>query len=271
MDQLEGRVAVVTGAADGIGLALCRRFAAAGARVVMADIDEEKLAISTAGLEADGAVVLAVPTDVSDPERVKELERRTVERFGAAHVLCNNAGVGGAVAPVWKLDPEAFDWMLGINLKGVLHGVQAFVPGMIERGEPGHVVNTASIGGLLGFPHIGAYCTSKFAVVGLSESLLLDLRARKLPIGVSVLCPGATATRLTENTQRLRGEEEASMEDPPGSVRADPLEIAGQVLEAILAERFFVVTHPGYAAPLRERHGVIEAGDGEPSPAGFYL
>lgn len=263
---------MVTGAADGIGYALCRTFAQAGMRIVMADIDGARVGEAAARLGAEtGAEVLPVPTDVADWAQVQDLRRRAVERFGPVHVLCNNAGVS-LVAPAWEIPLEEFDWMLRVNLWGVLHGIKAFAPGMIEAGEPGHIVNTASIGGLLGFPYIGAYSCSKFAIVGLSESLYLDLRAARAPIGVSVLCPGATATNLAQNTAALRPNgNRAAVEDPPDAAKATAAEVAAQVRTAIEADRFWVLTHPGYEEALRSHHRSIETGEDNPRRAGFFL
>jgi NAD(P)-dependent dehydrogenase (short-subunit alcohol dehydrogenase family) len=171
MDTFTGKVAVVTGAASGIGLALARSLRAEGAHVVMADVDPTRLdaAARSVGTEK-GAEILAVPTDVADWESVRRLAERTRDRFGAAHVLCNNAGVQ-RVGRLWKVAPADFEWLVRVNLLGAFHGIHAFVPDMVARSEPAHVVNTASISGLLGFSRIGAYAATKFGVVGLSESL----------------------------------------------------------------------------------------------------
>jgi NAD(P)-dependent dehydrogenase (short-subunit alcohol dehydrogenase family) len=265
--DLHGKVVVVTGAASGIGLALCRGFAAAGMRVVMADVDPERLAAAAEGLDA--ADVLAVPTDVSRFDDVEALADTALARFGSVHVLCNNAGVTLSGARVWKVALDELDWMLRINLWGVVHGVKAFVPGMLERGEPAHVVNTASVGGLLGFPEIGAYAMSKFAVVGLSESLRHDLRAREAPIDVSVLCPGSTATGLGTNSRRLRGGEDGAEAAATPGVAPD--EIAAAVLDAIRERRFWVLTHPGYEPLLERRHRAMLGGVDEPVAPGFDL
>jgi NAD(P)-dependent dehydrogenase (short-subunit alcohol dehydrogenase family) len=258
MDDLNGKVAVVTGAAGGIGLALCERLAAEGMRVVLADVDAGRLAAAAERLGS--ADVLAAPTDVGSWESVRALERAAVERFGAVHVLCNNAGVSLPAKRVWKVGLDDLDWMLRINLWGVVHGIKAFVPGMIERGEPAHVVNTASISGLLGFAAIGGYAASKFAIVGLSESLLHDLRARDAPVDVSVLCPGWTATGLGENSRRLRPEAGADGDMPADGALA-PEQVADMVVAAIGERRFWILTHPGYADALERRQRTIVGGD----------
>ena len=186
MDALADKVAVVTGAANGIGFALCEAFAAEGMRVVMSDVDPAALDAAAARLDGE---VLAFAADVRKWDEVAELESRAVERFGAVHVLCNNAGVQ-LPGLAWEFTREEWEWVLDVNLGGVVHGLHAFLPGMVARGEPGHVVNTGSLGGLIPFAGIAPYTAAKYAVVGLSESLQHDLHAASVPIGVSVLCPG---------------------------------------------------------------------------------
>lgn len=265
MEELRDKVAVVTGAASGIGLALCERFAAEGMRLVMADLDPARLDAAAASLDAE---TLAVPTDVSRWEDVQALERAAAKRFGAVHVLCNNAGVT-LTGRAWRFSIEEWQWLLGVNLWGVVHGVKAFVPGMVERGEEAHVVNTASISGLIAFPVIAMYTTSKFAVVGLSESLRHDLEAKAPHVGVSVVCPGAIDTGLRENSSRLRPGEArgaALPDDPDDVTRVSPAVVAELVVEAIRARRFWVFTHPGYTELLERRHrGIVETGEVVPA------
>jgi NAD(P)-dependent dehydrogenase (short-subunit alcohol dehydrogenase family) len=261
MDELSGRTAVVTGAAGGIGLALAERFAAAGMQVVMADVDEERLERAAADV-ARQADVLAVPGDVSSWEDVELLAARTAERFGDVHLLCNNAGVQMTGA-AWELELGEWRWMLGINLWGVVHGIRAFVPGMVEHGKSAHVVNTASVGGLVVFPGMAMYAASKSAVIAISEALHHDLRDRGLPIGVSVLCPGPTLSDLRENSAVLRpggfdGRAIATVTEVP---RMPAAEVAAQVVEAVRDGRFWVLTHPEYATLVEERAHGIAAGD----------
>jgi NAD(P)-dependent dehydrogenase (short-subunit alcohol dehydrogenase family) len=257
MEELQGRTAVVTGAASGIGLALCERFAAEGMRVVMADVDRDRLATAA---ERVGGDVVAVPTDVSRWDSVEELARRTHERFGTVHVLCNNAGVQRP-GPVWELAPEEWDWLLAVNLGGVFHGVRAFVPAMIAHGEGAHIVNTASIGGLLPFPQLAAYTASKYGVVGLSEGLLHDLRARGTAVGVSVLCPGPIATEFRAHSRALHpGGQQA---DVPGEYegvdRMPPADVASLVVDAIRRDRFWILTHPSYREAIERRaRGIVD-------------
>jgi NAD(P)-dependent dehydrogenase (short-subunit alcohol dehydrogenase family) len=255
MDRLEGRVAVVTGAASGIGLALCERFAEEGMRVVMADVDPAALEREAARLAVDRDVeVLAVPTDVTSWDESDRLAARVVERFGAVHVLCLNAGVQ-LPGLTWELTRGEWEWVLGVNLGGVVHGIRAFVPGMVERGEPAHVVTTASLGGLVPFAGIAAYTAAKYAVVGLSEVLAEDLRSNDAPIGVSVLCPGPTLSSLRENSRLLRpggaeGREVPLVTDVP---RLSAATVAGLVVDAIRENRFWILTHPEYAETIRQR------------------
>jgi NAD(P)-dependent dehydrogenase (short-subunit alcohol dehydrogenase family) len=276
MHDLDGKAAVVTGAADGIGLALSRALAAEGMDLVMADIDAERLARAADEVQPlPGRSVITVPTDVSDPSAVRELERRARSAFGGVRLLCNNAGVQ-LPGRVWKVAPEDFAWLFGVNLWGVVHGIQAFVPPMLEQDEPAHIVNTASIGGILGFPRIGAYVASKFAVVGLSESLLLDLRERGASIGVSVLCPGAVATGLGANSERLRGSGKPSVPSRDVDKRTDdgdrlaPDEVAAHVVRAVRANRFWVLTHSGYSEILEARLETMLGGAESPAAPGLF-
>ena len=273
MQELAGRAAVVTGAASGIGLALCRALAAEGMSVVMADISPDRLHWAADSLSKEsGTEVLPVVTDVSNQEAVVELERRARERFGKVHLLCNNAGVT-LLGRAWRLEPEQLDWMLRINLFGVLHGIRAFVPGMMRLDQPAHVVNTASISGVLGMPRISGYATTKAAVVGLSESLLLDLRERNSQVGVSVLCPGAVATDLNEHSTVLRtGATDPTADADTGvdGPRASPDEIAAATIDAIRAGRFWILTHPGYNELLERRLQMMLGADLEPLAPGFF-
>src|SRR3954462_1707572 len=196
MKDLKGKVAVVTGAASGIGNGMATRFAEEGMKVVLADIEEGPLADAEKKLADTGATVLAVPTDVAKGEQMDALAQRTFEEFGTAHVICNNAGVA-AGGPIWTLTEADWQWVLGVNLWGVIHGVRVFVPRLVEQGE-GHVVNTASIAGLTSVPMMGPYNVSKHGVVTLSETRANELSLQGSPVKVSVLCPGWVSTRIHE-------------------------------------------------------------------------
>ena len=204
MDQLDGRVAVVTGAASGIGLGMARAFAAEGMKVVLADVDVAGLDAAAASLDAE---TLAVPTDVADAGAVARLADRTVEHFGGVHVVCNNAGVF-TIGYQWETSLEDWSWVLGVNLTGVIHGIHSFVPRMLASGEPGHVVNTASMGGLIASPLTGPYGASKHAVVGISKGLRAELKMTRQPVGVSVVCPGEVATGILEHLRARYGDDE---------------------------------------------------------------
>jgi NAD(P)-dependent dehydrogenase (short-subunit alcohol dehydrogenase family) len=262
MDELSGRVAVVTGAAGGIGLALCERFASDGMRVLMADVDPARLEQSADGLRASGADVTPVPTDAASWSAVEALAERAFADFGAVHVLCNNAGVTRP-GLAWESTLEEWRWVLGVNLDGVFHGVKAFVPRMIEQGQPAHVVNTASVSGLLPYQGVGSYSASKYGVVGLSEVLLLDLREVGAPIGVSVLCPGPTATEFRAHSRALHPARAEPMlaDDYAGVVRIPTSDVAEMVVDAIRADRFWIITHSTYHEPIERRSKGIVATD----------
>lgn len=262
-DPFEGRVAVVTGAASGIGLGLSRAFAARGARVVLADLDEAGLAAAEKELSGSGAEVLAVPTDVTSREAVFALAERTFERFGTAHVVCNNAGIG-AFGEMHTAPHEEWRFVMDVNFWGVVHGVEAFVPRLVEQGD-GHVVNTASMAGLVGMRVLGIYCASKFAVLGLTESLHREVADRG--VGVSVLCPMIVATKINQNAARLRPDE-IKDQVPEGLASAEPGTFQGGVIEVdevvrrvvrgIERKDLYILTHPEQEAILKRRHRKIE-------------
>ena len=252
MRDFRGRVAVVTGAASGIGLALARRFAAEDMKVVLADVEPDALAAAAKDLEGRAPAVLAERVDVSRPEDLERLAEQTYRAFGGAHVLCNNAGVA-TLGAVHEHSLGDWEWVIGVNLWGVIHGVRAFVPRMLAAGQPAHIVNTASIAGLTTSPFMSIYGVTKHAVVALSESMYKEFRATGAPIGVSVVCPGLINTNIM-NSSRNRP---AHLPPAPalgeaglafGTALADsltrgypPSEVAGQVLEGIRDERFYIL------------------------------
>ena len=246
--QLSGKVAVVTGAASGIGLAITERFLAEGMSVVMADIESEVLHEEANRLLATGAAVTAVVCDVSDAEQVAALRDAALAAYGAVHVLCNNAGVASG-GSTWRTKPAVWDWIVGVDLLGVAYGVNAFVPLMIEQGE-GHIVNTASEAGICATPMLGAYHAAKYGVVGLSEALVMELAGTG--VGVSCLCPELVRTKIFESTRNapahlgLRKPESVSMEMLESVMQTtalDPAVVAGNVTDAIVEGRFWVITH----------------------------
>ncbi|MGW7528063.1 SDR family NAD(P)-dependent oxidoreductase [Streptomyces sp. NPDC054783] len=262
MDLKAGQVAVVTGAASGIGLAMARRFAAEGLKVVLADVEAAALDKAAADLRAGGADVHARVVDVGERAQVMELADAAYDTHGAVHVLCNNAGVGsGAEGRMWEHDPNDWRWAFAVNVWGVFHGVQAFVPRMIKSGQPGHVVNTSSgDGGAAPLPTASVYAVTKAAVVTLTESLYAHLRAEHARVGASVLFPGPHMLRtgLWEShrnrparyaKQRPRrtpyrslDQWEAAMRAAGQEVRFTPVEeVAGLVVDGIRADRFWLL------------------------------
>ena len=258
--DLRGKTAVVTGGASGIGRALALRLAREGANVVVADLDTDGMEAVAAEGRGLGVKALAVRTDVSDLAQMEALAGRAFETFGAVHVLCNNAGVAiwGGLESATHRD---WQWVLAVNLWGVIHGIEAFVPRMIARGEPGHIVNTASMAGLIASKGLGVYNTSKYAVVGLSETLAKDLKPYR--IGVSVLCPMGVETRIRQSERNrpasLRNERAAAAEPVELIGRSLPPEtVADMVLAAIRANELYVITHDEALEPLKRRHERLE-------------
>ena len=255
MKELAGRVAVVTGAGSGIGRALSHALAREGMRIVAADVDEADLAETIKGLDA-----IAVRTDVTDLVQVQALADRGWESFGAVHVLCNNAGVAvwGGLETATHRD---WQWVLGVNLWGVIHGIEAFVPRMIAQKSEGHIVNTASMAGLIASQGLGVYNTSKYAVVGLSETLVKDLRPHG--IGVSVLCPMGVATRIRESERTrpaaLRNEQprQTPAVELIGRTLA-PEHVADMVVAAIRRNQLYVIPHEESLEAIRKRFQRIE-------------
>ncbi len=266
MRELAGKVAVVTGGGSGIGAALVRAFAREGMDVVVADVDlaaAEKVADEA---RAFGRRVLAVRTDVTDRASVEALAERTFAELGACHVLCSNAGVL-VMGAFETRSPKDWDWVLGVNLFGVLHCAQAFVPRMIAQPGEKHIVNTGSIAGLTSGPGIGVYGTSKFAVVGLSEHMRHDLARHS--IGVSVLCPAGVQTKILSSDRNRPadlGASKVSRADielvmsggaPHPEEMQPPEVIAEAVLDGIRANDAFIVTHPHHRAPVEARHAEL--------------
>ncbi len=266
MEHLKGKVAVVTGGASGIGRALCLAFAGEGANVVVADLDEAGMAETAAGVLKTGTRAVTVKTDVTRLASVEALAERAWRELGGAHVLCNNAGVAvdGGLESATHRD---WEWVLGVNLWGVIHGIEAFVPRMIAQKQPGHIVNTASMAGLIASQGLGVYNTSKYAVVGLSETLQKDLRPYN--IGVSVLCPMGVTTNIG-SSERSRP---ADLKNPGAPPQTDGIELIGRyltpehvaarVLRAVKADRLYIITHEEGREPLRRRFERMDKAIGE--------
>lgn len=272
MDDLQGKVAVITGGASGIGYALAERFLGAGMRVMLADIEDDTLAEARERLAAGGGDVATFHCDVSDENQVIDLATETYEQFGTAHVVCNNAGVGGGVGNLWEIGQSAWDWTFGVNLWGVVHGIRAFMPRLLAQGE-GHVVNTASLAGLKAPPLMGPYNATKHAVVAISETLAHELAALGSPVSVSVLCPGFLRTRIADSGRSWPAElgeppvDEGALEFIQALVDAggDPAEYAVRVHEAIVERRFFVLSEDEHAAVIHQR-GKEAATGSQPTP-----
>jgi len=268
MRELAGKTAFVTGGASGIGFALGRAFAEAGMNVVLADIETDALAAAAESLRDFAPRVRSVACDVADRVSVERAAKASFEAFGNVHVVCNNAGVGGLGD---NFSPGNWRWVLDVNVMGVLHGISTFVPHIRAHGEGGHIVNTASLAGMLSTPWFGPYTASKFAVVSMSEGLAAQLEP--LGIGVSVLCPGFVRTRIHESG-RNRPERYGPARPPdPASPAAalagqiaglvqsglDPSEVAARVLTAIREGDLYVFTHPVGRARVEERFAAILA------------
>lgn len=259
MQTFHNKVAVITGAASGIGRAIAARCIDEGMRVVLADIEGEALTATAAALRGQGATVLAVPTDVADAAAVAALAEQTITTFGAVHLLCNNAGVA-ATGRIWEHSLADWAWVLGVNLWGVIHGIHTFVPIMLAQEEESHIVNTASIAGLISTPGLSVYNVAKHGVVTLSETLYQELQAAggKVgggKVGVSVLCPGWVQTQIGHSA---RNRPEAAPTTPVSPTELEqamakaiagglePAAVAEQLFKAIQQGEFYVLTHPPF-------------------------
>jgi NAD(P)-dependent dehydrogenase (short-subunit alcohol dehydrogenase family) len=272
--DLVGKVAVVTGAGSGIGRALAQRLAAEGMRVALADVDPAGLGdtgrlLIEAG--TDPGDVLAQPTDVRLEADVDALADRVFEEWGQVDLLCNNAGVfvGGFL---WERPAADLEFVLGVNLWGILHGIRAFVPRMIAQGTPGHVVDTCSVAGLLGTPYAGPYSISKFAALAATETLAADLEAAGSQIKVTALCPGMVSTAIAETVDKHRPvalrtdgtDDQAFVNEALVEITAqgiDPSEVAQMVVRAVRDETFLLLTHAHHAEQLGIRASALAAGE----------
>lgn len=275
MDQLQDKVAVVTGGASGIGLATARALSAEGMKVVIGDIEEKALDAAVASLTDAGHEALGVVCDVSQGASVEALAARAVEAFGAVHLVHLNAGVA-AGGPAWTLSEKDWAWVLGVNLWGVIHGVRSFVPRMIEQGQPAHVVITASMAGLTSSAFLAPYNVSKHGAVTLAETLQRDLAMLNSPVGVSVLCPGWVNTGIgasgRNRPDELRNDGGANLLDGDASplkavleAGLDPADVAAMVVDAVKADRFYILTHDDWRPMVEARMGDIIEGH-NPTP-----
>ena len=277
MDSLHGKTAVVTGAASGMGRAFAERFARAGMKVVLADVEAPRLDEAVDSIVATGAEAIGVVTDVTDGSAVDRLRDAAIERFGRVHVLCNNAGVAGIGPSGGKFVNEAeWRWVLEVNLWGVIHGHRAFLPHLVEHGD-GHIVNTSSMAGH--FPGHSAYTASKWAVVAITEGLFHDARLRAAGVGVSCLCPGWVNTDIMDSARNRpewaapeRGVEATELEEQMAAfVRdqlrsgMDPAAVADLVHDAILANRLWVFTDLQMVEGLQPRFAAVLAAENPPT------
>ena len=268
MKEFRDRVAVVTGGASGIGRALARRFAREGMKLVLADIEEPALEDAVKEFEAAGAETLGVVTDVTQAESVDALAKQTLERFGAVHIVCNNAGVfSGGLA--WECSVADYEWVLGVNMWGVIHGVRSFVPILVEQDAESHIVNTASMAAVTTLPMSSAYHMSKHAVLALSECLYKELAAQK--VGVSVLCPEMVATNIADGE---RNRPAALVDAAPAASKTlvqqaikealarglSPDVLAERTFEAIRAERFYILAEDTWRDACNARLDEIREG-----------
>lgn len=275
MEQLAGKTAFITGAASGIGFALASVFAREGMRVVLADVEKDRLDAAAGQLVDAGHEVIGAQVDVTDREAVARARDAALDAFGAVHLLCNNAGVN-AYGPLYKVTYEDWDWVMGVNLWGVVHGVHEFLPHLMTHGADAHIVNTASIGGLVGMRNLGIYNAAKFGVVGLTEALRADMEG--CGVGVSVLCPGMVSTSLgtSERNRPAHLTNTDTNTDAPSAadLRAadaergpgpgtDPMDLAEQVLAAVRANQFFINTHAECKPIVDQRHAAMDAAFGD--------
>lgn len=271
MNEFAGRVAVVTGGASGIGRGMAERFAREGMKVVLADVEADALDQAVVEMAGSGARVIGERCDVANAADVERLADRAYDAFGAVHLLCNNAGVASEAAPSWSQTDADWRWVLGVNLFGVIHGVRSFVPRMIAQDAEGHVVNTASLSGLLSMPFGAPYNVSKFGVVALTEALHYELAVTKSKLGASVLCPAWVRTRILDSS-RNRPDRFAAKAEPTiakawqAAFRArlseglTPAFVAERVFEAVRARQLYIWTHPEYRPAVRARHDDVAEG-----------
>ncbi len=272
MKDFAGKVAVVTGGASGLGLAMAQRFAEAGMNIVLGDIEAEPLAMAEAAIAQKGVQVLAHRTDVAKADQIEALAEAAYKRFGKVHILCNNAGVGGSRGAAWELTEDDWRWVIDVDLWSVIHGVRSFVPRMLAGGEEAHIVNTASVAGLVSGAVGSSYTVAKFGVVALSESIYYELKRAGHPIGVSVLCPGFVATNIFDSGRNRQPEygEQRKLTPEEEQVRQmiaarhegvmQPPDIAAQVFEAITSGSLYIIPTGSEAleTAIRSRHKRVE-------------
>jgi NAD(P)-dependent dehydrogenase (short-subunit alcohol dehydrogenase family) len=267
MRDFSGKTAFVTGAANGIGLGICRALARDGVNIVLADIEQAQLEFARRELSAFNVRTRAIEVDVSDAAAFERAADQAEAEFGNIHFLFNNAGVTLGPAPLWEVTPAQWEWIFGVNIHGVINGIRTLVPRMRRHGEAGHVTNTASIGGLQVNPTLrnGSYAMTKYAIVAASEALALDLEGTNL--GVSVLCPALVATTLHASSQRRPARLGGPFERPgSGAAKAwqsaglSPDDVGKRVLDAVARSEFFIFTHEEPRSWIEQRHARLMTG-----------
>ncbi len=274
MKNVSGKTAVITGGASGIGFGMAQVFAQAGMNLVLLDIEPEPLAEAADTLRAKGAKAEPFTVDVTDSELMAQAAEASIKAFGAVHLLCNNAGVN-VMGPFNQLTEKDWDWVMGVNLNGVVNGCRAFLPELTRHGADAHIVNTASVGGLIGMPNLTIYNASKFAVVGFTEALRAELL--EVGVGVSVLCPGVVRSNLALSARnrpdRLKDAGTDNSADASAEsieMGTDPIDLGRHVLQSIQDGEFFICTHPEFREVLRARGAAIDAAfRGTPDAAGL--
>lgn len=260
--NLNGKVAVVTGGASGIGRGIATRLVEQDMQVVIADIER-------GALEDTAREIGATPlrTDVSDLASVQRLAEETIDRFGAVHLVCNNAGIG-SIARIADMTPKDWQWLINVNLWGVIHGIHAFLPHLKANPDGGHIVNTSSMGGLAAMATLGGYAVTKFGVVALSETLAIELAEEGSNVGVTVLCPGTVRTNISKSARNRPEGLEGGLTDVDlfdtefGAMMRwiDPVDVGDVVVRAIKRGELYAFTHPEMGGPIEERHRAISAG-----------
>lgn len=275
MDDLKSKVAVITGGASGIGLAMARSFGAEGMRLVLADIQQDALDGAVEALQAAGIETIGVRTDVADYASVEALAQTTQAKFGNAHVLVNNAGVS-ITGPLWELSLDDWRWVHDVNVWGIIHGIKAFVPGMIAHGEPSHVINTASLAAFSGTGEHSPYCSSKAAALSISQSLYSELKSWNTKIGVSVVCPGMVDTMIHKSGRNRPAADQPWSDrewNDPSHVRGSEVfqgrgisadAIACDTLEALKSDRFYVFSGSFWPDMMRRQAEVLSVGANPP-------
>jgi len=271
MKDLNGKVAVITGGASGLGKAFAEKFGSAGMKLALADVEVPVLEETVANLRSTGVDVIGIPCDVSDAESVKNFSDSVFSEFGAAHLLCLNAGVA-ATGPIVESSLEEWKWVLGVNLYGIIHGLDAFLPQLVQQNE-GHVVMTASIAGHTSFANMASYNASKHATVTIAETLFAEMKEAKLDVGVSCLCPGFVATNIFTSDRNKPEEVQTALAEPPSEeevtqreaalewLRANALQpgfVADLVHDAVVEKKFWIFTEESHTHAVKARHSEIQ-------------